>query len=201
MNSIAKLNGLVLAGGQSRRMGTDKGLLKYHNKPQRLFIYDLLDEFCENVYVSIRSDQQEEFDSTVPCIVDQNNYPGPFNGLMSAYIKDPNKAWLVLACDMPLVDSDAIARLISKRQVSQKATAYKATHQEFPEPLFAIWEPEGLRAAQNYLKEGHSCSPLKFLEESNVEIVNPLCDDVLLNVNHSEDYQSILKKIKEKSES
>ena len=200
MNSIAKLNGLVLAGGESRRMGTDKGLLQYHNKPQRLYIYNLLDEFCENVYVSIRPDQQKEFESNIPYIVDQNIYSGPFNGLMSAYSKDPNKAWLVLACDMPMVDRDAIVRLVNKRATSQKATVYKAIDKDSPEPLFAIWEPEGLRAAQDYLKNGHSCSPLRFLAESNVAIVNPFSDEILLNVNHTKDYQKVLKKIKKKSE-
>src|SRR5690606_25938448 len=181
-------------------MGTDKGLLKYHNIPQRLYIYNLLDEFCENVYVSIRQDQQMEFESNLPYIVDHNNYSGPFNGLMSAYSKDPYKAWLVLACDMPLVDRDAIIRLVNKRATSQRATVYKAMDKDFPEPLFAIWEPQGLRAAQDYLKTGHSCSPLRFLVESNVEIVNPLSDEILLNVNHTKDYQKVLRKIKEKSE-
>ncbi|WP_417363116.1 NTP transferase domain-containing protein [Galbibacter sp.] len=201
MNSIAKLNGLVLAGGQSRRMGTDKGLLDYHNQPQRFFIYDLLNEFCEQVYMSIREDQQEEFNSETLCIVDHNNHLGPFNGLMSAHVEHPDKAWLVLACDMPLIDRESISRLIEKRAILKNATAYQASHQTFPEPLFAIWEPEGLSAAQDYLKNGDSCSPVKFLSQSTVEIVNPLSDQVLLNINDTEDYQSILNKIKEKSES
>jgi len=201
VNSIAKLNGLVLAGGQSRRMGTDKGLLEYHDQPQRFYIYNVLKEFCEQVYMSVREDQLEEFDSDTKCIVDQNMYPGPFNGLMSAHLAHPDKAWLVLACDMPLVDRDAIKRLISQRAPLKIATAYKAKHQIFPEPLFAVWEPEGLRVAQAYLERGKSFSPVKFLVDNAVELVSPLSDQVLLNINHAEDYQSILKKIKEKSES
>lgn len=201
MTSIAKLNGLVLAGGHSRRMGTDKGLLEYHNQPQRAYIYKLLQEFCERVYLSIREDQQVELDPSTLCIVDKNKYPGPFNGLMSAHEEHPDKAWLVLACDMPLVDRAALFKLIQHRATLKNATSYKANHQAFPEPLFAIWEPQGLSAAQRFLEDGISSSPIKFLSQSAVEIVDPLNDQVLLNINDAQDYQSILKKIKDKSES
>lgn len=198
MNTIAKLNGLVLAAGKSRRMGTDKGLIKYHRQAQRMHIYQLLNYFCDKVYMSIREDQQREFDSSVQCIIDKNHYPGPFNGIMSAHLKYPKAAWLVLACDMPLVDKNSIEKLIGKREVLQYATAYQASDKEFPEPLFAIWEPIGLQAAQGYLKDGHPPSPLQFLRSNKVETVEPLDDDVLLNANFNADYHSMIKKINDK---
>lgn len=201
MNTIAKLNALVLAGGQSTRMGVDKGLLEYHIQPQRFHIYNLLRECCDMVYMSIRKDQQEQFSSDVKCVVDQNIYPGPFNGIMSAYRKHHDHAWLVVACDMPLVDLQAINRLIDKRNPLRVATTYKAMDKAFPEPLFAIWEPKGLSAAEDYLEKKISCSPVKFLAENLPEIVKPLRDEVLVNINDQDQYQHLLKRIKEKPES
>src|SRR5699024_3620242 len=168
-------------GGQSRRMQTDKGLLVYHNKPQREYLYDLLSEFCEKVYMSVRYDQVDELHSKVEYIVDQNKYPGPFNGIMSAYLKDAQSAWLVIACDMPMVDRESIARLILKRNLTQKATVYKAKDKEYLEPLFAIWEPKALAKVEECLNKDKVCSsPLKFLRDNDVEVVNPSHDDVLL---------------------
>ena len=39
------MNGLVLSGGQSSRMGTDKALIDYHGIPQYAYVYDLLLRF------------------------------------------------------------------------------------------------------------------------------------------------------------
>ena len=52
-----KLYGLVLSGGRSTRMGKDKGLINYHGIPQRDYIYNLLNEVCDETYMSIRKDQ------------------------------------------------------------------------------------------------------------------------------------------------
>ena len=57
MTSIDKLYGLVLSGGKSTRMGTDKGLITYHGIPQREYIYKLLEEVCDATFLSIRDDQ------------------------------------------------------------------------------------------------------------------------------------------------
>ena len=60
--NIPRLNGLVLAGGKSQRMGEDKGQINYHGKPQREYLYDLLNGFTESTYMSCRPDQVSEFD-------------------------------------------------------------------------------------------------------------------------------------------
>ena len=46
------MNGLVLSGGQSSRMGRDKALIDYHGLPQYAYVYDLLLGFCDKVFIS-----------------------------------------------------------------------------------------------------------------------------------------------------
>ena len=54
------LNGLVLAGGKSVRMGFDKTLIEWHGKEQRDFMADTLKGICNDVFISCRADQQQE---------------------------------------------------------------------------------------------------------------------------------------------
>jgi molybdopterin-guanine dinucleotide biosynthesis protein A len=53
-NTTPRVNGLVLAGGKSVRMGKAKDLLHWHGKEQRYFAADLLAPFCDEVFISDR---------------------------------------------------------------------------------------------------------------------------------------------------
>jgi len=53
------LNGLVLAGGKSTRMGTDKGLLNYHGQAQRYYLFNLMQQVLgkdAEVFLSVRAE-------------------------------------------------------------------------------------------------------------------------------------------------
>src|SRR5690606_29478162 len=113
-SSVPMLQGLVLAGGESRRMGRDKGGLRFGSRPpQAQWAWALLDGLCERAFVSVRSSQHGcEPYRALPLILDEGPIEGPMAGLLSAWHACPNVAWLVLAADMPLVDRSTLATLI-----------------------------------------------------------------------------------------
>ncbi len=175
-------------------MGKDKDLISYHGMPQSIYLYGLLSELCQNTFLSIRADQKQEY-KDLDVIVDQNIYRGPFNGLLSAHHMESEAAWLVIACDLPFIDEETLRLLISERDRSKKATAL-ATHKTgLPEPLAAIWEPLGLNQVPDYLEESQSSCPRKYLLSTEIKLVYPQKDEVLLNANFEEEYLEAIKKL------
>ncbi|WP_423998675.1 NTP transferase domain-containing protein [Maribacter sp. IgM3_T14_3] len=195
MISNAKLYGLVLSGGKSTRMGEDKGLITYHNLPQREHLYHLLSEVCNQTFLSIRKDQESEISNSFKTILDQDEFRGPYNGLLSAHKAHPEAAWLVLACDLPLMDKKALEELIAARNSDKIASAFADAEDPLPEPLCAIWEPEALKQSVEYLKAGNGSCPRKFLINADVNLVFPKQKEVLLNANSRAEYEEALLKI------
>ncbi len=190
-----KLYGLILSGGKSTRMGSDKGLLVYHGKPQREYLFELAAQFCDAVYYSVREDQLDSFPVNAPVIMDRDEYRGPFNGILSAHEKHPEVAWLVLACDVPLLDAKGLWELVHGRNTTKYATAFSTKDSGLPEPLIAIWEPMALRASKTYLETAKGSGPRKFLMNADIQLVEPSLEEQLYNANSKEDYQLVKEKL------
>ncbi len=185
---IAPVKGLVLIGGRSTRMGTDKSELNYFGKPQKEVVKELLEDNLLDTYYSIQniSEKPKEIHDTFLNL-------GPFGGICSAFQKDPNSAWLVLATDLPFVDNNLIRQLLSKRNPSKVATAIKGKNKEFVEPLITIYEPKAYPILLQYLAQGYSC-PRKMLINSDVEIIE-VDDGLIRNVNTPEEFKIAKKEI------
>lgn len=195
MISKDKIYGLVLSGGKSTRMGEDKGLITYHKLPQREHLYHLLNEVCDKTFLSIRKDQKSEISNSFDAIIDNDEFRGPYNGLLSAHKEHPDAAWLVLACDLPLMDKKALEELLEARNSDKIASAFADADDPLPEPLCAIWEPEALKQSVAYLEAGNGSCPRKFLINSDVNLVFPQQKEVLLNANSRAEYEEALLKI------
>lgn len=188
------LNGLVLAGGKSVRMGQDKGAIKWFNKEQRYHIADILMQQCDDVFISCRTDQQLQLAEAYKALPDTFVNLGPYGAILSAFREQPDSAWLVVACDMPLLDSATLTHLIENRDPSSIATTYKSDFEGLPEPLITIWEPKSYPVLLAYLAQGYSC-PRKVLINSDVLVLSPLNSAALTNVNTPQDFEIIKQKI------
>jgi molybdopterin-guanine dinucleotide biosynthesis protein A/molybdopterin-guanine dinucleotide biosynthesis protein len=191
----APLMGLVLAGGKSQRMGHDKGAINYHGKAQREYAADLLNKYCDKTFISVRANQVDDIESDYTLLADSFEGLGPFGAILSAFREYPNHAWLVVACDLPLLDANSIRQLVEARNASQIATAFNSPVNEFPEPLIAIWEPRSYPVLFQFLAQGYSC-PRKVLINSPVELIDAKQPEALMNVNHPEEVEEAKNLIK-----
>ena len=185
---IAAVKGLVLVGGQSTRMGQDKSNLDYFGKPQKIVAKQLLESNKLETFYSVQN--ASEYDDEIH---DKFLNLGPFGGICSAFQKDPNAAWFVLATDVPFVNDQIIKLLLNQRNPGKIATAIKGKGKDFPEPLITIYEPKAYPILLQYLAQGYSC-PRKALINSEVEIVE-VDDDFIRNVNTPVDFTNAKNEI------
>ena len=185
--SSAPVYGLVLAGGRSRRMGSDKALLERDGRSQLAHAVALLDRHVERVFVSTRADQRDEAErSRYGQIVDRYEDLGPLAGILSAMDEYPQADWLVVACDLPNIDDDTIAHLLTTRSGEQPFTAYISSHDGLPEPLCAIWGAGSDPIVRRFADEGIKC-PRKILIRSDTQLVEQVDPRSLDNINTPED--------------
>jgi molybdopterin-guanine dinucleotide biosynthesis protein A len=188
------LKGVVLAGGLSRRMGADKGLLIYnHHQTQLEFCFKLLGEFCEQVYLSVRADQSDHpVYGSYPQVLDRFLGFGPLGGILSAFQMDPVGAYLVLAVDLPGIRRTTLNHLVTHRDEKRFATCFVTGINQFKEPLCTIYEPKSFPKLLEALAMGID-SPNAFLHR--VYTKDLLLGDErrdLLNINTPEDKKNFL---------
>jgi molybdopterin-guanine dinucleotide biosynthesis protein A len=185
--------GLVLAGGRSRRFGHDKAAVAIGHQSLLSRTVGVLQAVIENVFVSIRADQiDDRLRRQFQLIIDQDDSLGPASGIFAAHESRPDVAWLVVACDMPLLDSDAVRYLIQARAGRRAATAYCSPDDGLPEPLCAIYEPDTLARFQRQATVGKGLSPRGLLAHADVELVDPPHNGLLSSANTVDDLARLL---------
>lgn len=164
---FAETIALVVCGGQSSRMGTDKSLLQYHKKPQRYHVYDMLAAFCKEVYISCNAIQADTAESDYPYIVDEKRYAniGPMAALLTAADLFPEENILFIGCDYPFLEA-ADLKLFSDKCGGINPVAFYNETADLFEPLLA-WYPHGLFGKLIKKFESKQYSLQHFLKENN----------------------------------
>ena len=183
---MINLNGLILSGGKSTRMGQDKGMMDYHGKPQCEYLVDILKPYCQEIFISSKENKRQN------TIADHFELESPLNGILSAFFFDPAIAWLTVPVDMPYLNSQAIEYLLRHRDPKKVATCFYDSDGKLPEPLVAIWEIKSKPLLFNFYNSG-GFSPRKFLEENDVQLLQAPDPKILKNINTSEDLSLYLK--------
>ncbi len=187
MTAPEKIWGLVLAGGKSTRMGSDKALLRQEGETQLSRAVSLLEAHVERVFVSTRPDQADDPErGKYKQIVDRYEELGPVAGILSALDSYQDTSWLVLACDLPNIDEVTVAFLIENCSRGHAVTAYESVGDGLPEPLCAVYRPESRELIKGFVEQGMIC-PRKMLIKSDTHLLTQPSPGALHNINAPED--------------
>ena len=183
----APLNGLLLAGGKSRRMGSDKAdLVLTDGLSLRDQGLELLKLVAEKTYLSTAGDDLRTYHcATIP---DLRRDAGPLAGLEAAFARAPESAWLVTACDLPFLTSSVLQYLREARDPDREATCFISRFDGKPEPLCTIYEPASAKALAHCLSEKVYCAR-RFLSSLDRKEVDLPEKSALDNCNRPEDLQ------------
>jgi molybdenum cofactor guanylyltransferase len=171
--------GVVLCGGQSSRMGSDKGLLMLNDKTWTQKAIDTLRNFQIPIVISVNKNQYQDYsiiflvDTLIP---DDRSLQlhGPLCGLLSVHLKYPEEDLLILACDMPLIDTEHIKQLLSKYN-TETADAFIYSNDGEPEPMPGIYGSKGLKYVhQLYSSDQLPRHSMKYMLEHISTSISPL---------------------------
>lgn len=184
MTTVPELKGLVLAGGDSSRMGSDKAAANFGTHSLLARAMQAMQPVVAEVFVSARAEQaQAAGRSDYPLITDSLELRGPAAGILSAHLYDPAAAWLVLACDLPLVTTAVLQELVHGRAADKAATAWSYGKDGQAEPLCAVYEPATLAGFLREVKGGGKPSPQAWLSKQQVKLLQRPAGQVLAGAN------------------
>ncbi len=181
--------GLVLAGGHSVRMGQDKAaMLHPDGRPLARRAWDLLHAAgCEMVVLSLREDQ------AIPPGFEDITYlrvvrdpagkrGGPLTGIVAAMQAHPAVDWLVIACDMPLLEVGTLTFLLDSVRPEDGFLAYQNDLSGEPEPLCAFYRSAVRELLENEIT-GHGRSLRTMLLEHHCRLLSVPSKGALDNTN------------------
>ncbi|MBI4352991.1 MAG: molybdenum cofactor guanylyltransferase [Candidatus Omnitrophica bacterium] len=146
-----RIKGIVLAGGKSKRFGTDKAFFVYQGAPLLERAVSLLDSLRLSPCVMTRRGGSYPF---LLCPVMEDKLPdkGPLGGVYTAMEAFPGNSLLVLSCDMPALTAEALSFLLSEHREQNSVTLFSAGPEEF-QPFPGIYAPAVFPLAAKHLRE------------------------------------------------
>ncbi|MGE0567404.1 MAG: molybdenum cofactor guanylyltransferase [Bacteroidia bacterium] len=183
----------ILAGGQSKRMGTDKGLVLFKNQSLIQHVINAILPLSSQITIIANSNNYSQLGYKV--ISDSIINKGPLSGIYSGLATSDTENNFFLSCDMPLIKTELLKFIVLKMDVSGKANI--ARHNNFIEPMCGIYS----KAIIPLLKQQFESNDLKILNVLNQTNVNYIDVDnesfynknIFRNINSMDDITGLEK--------
>jgi molybdenum cofactor guanylyltransferase len=163
---IEDCTAIILAGGDSRRMGRDKAGLILGEQTLLQTVSAAMQQLFPRVLVSVR---QRRDDTDIAQVCDALPDAGPLAGLVAALEKVVTPWAFVIACDMPFINA-AVVKLLAQQRGECQAVVPVVDGQ--PQPLAAFYARDCLATAQQILAGGGKHSLRALLERLVVRYVD-----------------------------
>ena len=183
------ITGIILAGGKSSRMGSDKGFLMFNGKPFVQHIIDAMTGFVSEILIVSNNPDYDTFG--LKRVNDIIENAGPLAGIYSGLNVSKTKYNLILSCDVPLITSNILKKLIDETS-NDDADIVQVESQGKAMPLIAIYKNSCKEIFFSLLKKGEK--RLQFaVNQCKVKsiILNSQDEKSTINVNTPEELKTI----------
>lgn len=190
MKKHDNITAILLAGGKSSRMGSDKGLIDFHGKKLIEHVIDLLRPQFKNVSIISNNAAYKDFGMAVYEDIHKNI--GPIGGLHSGLTHSITHQNLFVACDLPYLNNELIDFILEKNNEYDAVVPY---HNHLPEPLCALYNKSCLPVFEKMIANN------KFKIQDSFDQLNVCKPDIpsrffqrnnpFANINTAEDLQKM----------
>jgi len=185
------VTGVILAGGQGRRMGgVDKGLRELRGKP---LIAWVLERFAPQVdEVLINANQNlDVYARFGPRVISDEigGFAGPLAGLQRGLGEASHPLVATVPCDSPFLPSDLVARLAAAMQAAQAQLAVARTGQQ-PHPVFCLCRRDVAPHLTRFLADGGRKIDAWYATLAVVEVAFDDEPDAFSNINTPEELRA-----------
>ena len=168
----------IVAGGKSSRMGTDKAFVKLDSKPMIQHVIDRITGLgqSETILITNQPSAYEQFG--LPIFTDVYPDKGSLGGIYTAITYAQHPYILVVACDMPFLNSNLLRFMVS--QITEDIDIIAPRVEGYPQGLHAIYNKTCLLPIQERLDANrlkiirfYDDVRVRYLDESAYETYDP----------------------------
>ena len=149
------ITGVILAGGQGRRMGSvDKGLRELRGKPMIEWVLERFAPQVDAVLINANQNLERYARFGHPVVTDEiSGFAGPLAGLQCALNTASHPLVATVPCDSPFLPEDLVARLDAALQARRAQLAVARTGNQ-PHPVFCLCRRDVLPHLTQFLAGG-----------------------------------------------
>ncbi|SFJ90130.1 molybdenum cofactor guanylyltransferase MobA [Methylophaga sulfidovorans] len=185
------VSGVLLAGGQSRRMGgQDKGLLPYQGRSMASHVIDSIVPQVDDFYISANRHIEEYQSFSFPVITDDlDNFQGPLAGILAVMEQIDSEYLLTVPCDNPLISPQLRQRLVEAVLATGSDIAIAHDGKRL-QPVFALIPRRLKQSLSDFLTSGQRKTRDWLFQHKVVEVDFSDQANYFININTPDDLQA-----------
>ena len=182
-----EITGIVLAGGENRRMGRNKALVEWRGKRLIDWVFDAIGPLCTQIILS--SNEPLPVRHGIITVADRYKNIGPAAGIESGLFHSTTHQNIVVSCDTPMLNAEFFEYLLSKHQDKEISIPI---HDGINEPMIGIYSKAVQPVFEAAIKAGNTKPPAIIRSCLYQEVpvnkeLNFYHPDMFLNLNSPED--------------
>ena len=182
------ITGIVLAGGKSSRMGSDKGLLTINDKTFVEHVIVAMKPLVDKIIIVSNNKDYDQFGYRR--VDDSIKDSGPLAALYSGLKHSETEFNLVLSCDIPMIKTELLKKLVDADLENHEVVQIESNTKTMP--LIAMYKKQCMHKCLELLQQGERRLRVAVNElKTKTIIINAEFDQFVKNVNTKEDLKTI----------